>query len=238
MRRLRLRRWGIVASVIASLLAAVLVARAWAAAGVNLVYLGLSKNVEQGSGRNVLTAAYSCDVPPGSGAFKDMLNITTKLVLPFTPNVSSTGAGCDELGTAGTIATTWTVVLRWGPPDGGIIEFGTHSGAFTWTETTGDVIKGTMAGTVGCGTHRAPLPNCEPCRDHLHFEGRLNGTFVSGPTFTKYEALGLPAPTISATYAGFFTEPFPVPPVGSVTATAVHMTIDGVYSFPCGLNGT
>jgi hypothetical protein len=223
-------RWGIIASLTGVLLGAVLVTVAWAAA-VNLVYLGLSKNVPQGSSHNKLVATYSCDVPPGSGMFKDMLKFTAKMALPFAANTA-----CDELGTSGTITTTWTVLLRWGPPDGGIIPFGTHTGGFTWTESTGDVIKGSMAGTFGCGTHRVPLKDCEPCRDQNHFEGRLTGTFTAGPTFTLYQSLGLPAPTISTTYTGFFQGSIPTP-TNPTTDVVVNMTIDGVYSFPCGTAG-
>jgi hypothetical protein len=235
MRRRILSRWGIIGSATVVLVAAVLVKVAWAAA-INDVYCGLSKDVPQATSHNTLVAAYSCDVPPGSGKFKDMLKITSKMVLPFTPNTA-----CDELGTSGTITTTWTLLLRWGPPDGGIIPFGTHTGSIVWTETlsTGavDTIKGMMAGTFGCGTHRPPVISCEECRDNLHFEGRLTGTYVSGPTFDTYKALGLPAPTISTTYAGFFSGPLPTP-TDPVTTDGVVMTIDGVYSFPCGSPGT
>jgi hypothetical protein len=220
-------KWGIVASVTVVLLGAVLLAVAWAAT-VNVVYLGLSKSIPQGTSANKLITTYSCDVPPGSGAFKDMLKFSAHLTLPFDANSS-----CDELGTSGTITTTWTVLLRWGPPDGGIVPFGTHTGSFTWTESTGDVIKGSMAGTFGCGTHRSPVLDCEACRDPSHFEGRLTGTFVAGPTFKLYQSLGLPAPTISTTYAGFFNGPTPTPDM-KTTEAVVTMAIDGVYSYPCG----
>jgi hypothetical protein len=220
-------RWGIVASLSVVLLGAILVAVARAAT-VDDVYEGLCKDVVHGSGTCTFVTNYSCDVPPGSLIFKDMEKITAKLTLPFIPDQ------CDELGTAGTITTTWTLLLRWGP--GPIVPFGTHAGSFTWTEgpaTGPDVIKGTMSGTFGCGTHRPPLLECELCRDNLHFEGRLTGTYVSGPTFSLYKGRGLPAPTISTTYAGYFNGELPNPDL-KTTTVGVQMAIDGVYSFPCG----
>jgi hypothetical protein len=209
-------KWGFVASVLVGLLTAGLVAVAWAGP-VNDAYLGLSKTVPQGASYNKLITTYSCNVPPVG--VTSMVKFSSRLSLPFV------NTPCDELGTSGTITTTWTVLLRSGT-------FGTHSGSFTWTEGA-DVIKGSMAGTVGCGTHRAPLPDCELCRDPLHFEGRLTGTFVSGPTFNFYHSLGLPAPTISATYAGQYLGPTPTPDQPT-TAVPVLMNIDGVYSVPCG----
>lgn len=195
------------------------------------VYLGLSKDVTDGRGTTKLVKIYKCNVPPGpSGKSIEMMKLMLPLTLPF-----SSHSPCDEDGLAGKITTTWTVLLRTGPipTGGGFIPFGTHAGTFMYTDTAGNVIKGSMAGTVSCGTHRDPFTSFESCRENMHFEGYLAGRYVSGPIFTTYNSLGLPSPQIKASYAGNLKGVWPSPNAPSTSMTC-FMAIDGVYAFPCG----
>ena len=203
-----------------------------AQATTDLVYLGLSKDIREGTTTAKHVKTYKCNVPPGpGGASIEMRKITAPLTLPFF-----THQPCDEDGLNGVIKTTWTILLRVGPasPTGGFIPFGTHAGSGTYTDSKGNVARVSFAGTVGCGTHRDPFMDCERCREHFHFEGWMTGKYVSGPIYNVYTSLGLPAPQLKASYTGNFKgNGWPTPTVPTVSLT-VQMMMDGVYAFNCG----
>jgi len=181
------------------------------------VYIALSKDA-RGQAASKVLKKYECPTPFGA---KPMLKATAKMELEVIPH-----APCDEYPVKGKITASWLIYVR---NDAGAVHFGTHSGPFTWMDTDGNVWKGVMHGTIGCGTHRPPLfdEHCEECRAPNHFEGCLSGRAIAGPLFERYKSAGLRAPLIEATYAGFYEGHL------SETITGIRMTIDGVHVLSC-----
>lgn len=178
------------------------------------VYWALSKDAA-GQANSKVLKVYKCPTPLGDRA---MLKVAARMALEVTPHA------CDEYARPGKITASWTIYVR----DDTAVHFGTHVGPFTWVDSDGNTWKGTMRGTIGCGTHRAPImDDCERCRVQNHFEGCLNGRAVAGPLFDRYRAAGLPAPLIEATYAGFYAGHL------KEGLAAVKMAIDGVHVLWC-----
>ncbi len=192
------------------------------------VYLALSKDIKvSGSGR--VTADYQCNTanvpctgPRGAALMNQYLIQMKGDMLSHAP--------CDEVTVDGTFTLTWTALVRVEVSTAGTTIFGTHAGSFVYQDTCQNVAKGTMQGTIDCGTHRAPnLSDCEDCRPQLHFEGLLKGKFTSGPFFTLYANLG--GAQLEATYAGSVQPSWPV--AGAITAMSAGINLDGVYILPC-----
>lgn len=190
--------------------------------GGRVVYLGLSKDMA-GNARTILRAKYKCNTNPvpcaGPRGIKEMVIDTTEAILPFKSH-----APCDEVTTDGVLKLKWIVTAR---TDSGV--FGTHAGTFEYKDDCGNIARGVMYGTVGCGTHRLPmLDDCEKCRAHRHFEGWLRGTFVEGPFHRKFGGRA----ALWATYAGEVEPNWPTAPPTPM-GQAIKMNVDGVYIFPC-----
>jgi hypothetical protein len=140
----------------------------------------------------------------GQGYKCQLLGKTVQMAtLPISLNFTTTSnTHCDELNHNfnGTMACSWTLTLRT-DQDG----FGIHTGTFRWEDTLGDVVEGSMQGTIGCGTHRlpgvheagSPTEDCEECRAAYHVEGLLTGHVVSGPLKNQYGSV-----LLNASYAG------------------------------------
>ncbi len=151
-----------------------------------------------------------------------MASLPLTLTFNVVPNTH-----CDELYKAlnGKVTCTWNTTLR--TDQGG---FGTHSGTFRWDDGVGDIIEGTMQGTIGAGTHRLPgvrdgdstTENCEECRTALHFEGTMSGTVASGPLKTQYHSL-----TINASYAGRLNST-----AGITAIKTANASVDGISFVP------
>jgi hypothetical protein len=56
---------------------------------------------------------------------------------------------------------------------------GYHIGKIKWGSPTSTLI-GQLSGVTNAGTHRKPLPDCEPCDRRGHMEGRLDAIVVDG----------------------------------------------------------
>jgi hypothetical protein len=56
---------------------------------------------------------------------------------------------------------------------------GYHVGKIKWGSATSTLI-GQLSGVTNAGTHRRPLPDCEPCDRRGHMEGRLDAVVVDG----------------------------------------------------------
>lgn len=193
------------------------------------VYLGLSKDIKlSGSGR--VLQAYQCNTAnvPCSGPRGVVTMVKSAISLKGD---MVTHAPCDEVTENGAFALKWMCLYRFDVDSAGNITiFGTHTGSFSYQDTCGNVASGSMAGTINCGTHRAPnLSDCEPCRPQPHFEGLLRGKFTAGPFASQFASNG--GAQLEASYAGFVQPNWPVP--GAAGSLGMGLNLDGVYILPC-----
>ncbi|HZT43272.1 MAG TPA: hypothetical protein VFA07_13970 [Chthonomonadaceae bacterium] len=193
------------------------------------VFLGLSKDIAL-QGVDKILAFYQCNTAnvPCSGP-RGIVNMEEFSVIMKGPMASH--APCDEITENGGFSLKWTCLVRADPNTaGGFTIFGLHKGTFIYSDTCGNVAKGTMEGTINCGTHRAPTSEtCEACRQQMHFEGLLKGKCVSGPLFNQYGSIG--GALLEATYSGDVSPDWPIP--GTSTGIGAVMALDGVYILPC-----
>jgi hypothetical protein len=165
-----------------------------------VVDLGLSKN---GYGDIELSnrQTYKCKIGD---------HVVEMLTLNIGGTLTLSSADCDETPRLfnGRLQVKWEVTARAGSP-----AFGHVNGHFVWTDGDNRV-EGTIEGTLGCGTHRPPMPFAvEHCRDPYHLEGLIKGAIVAGKYKGGY---------VQASYAGILS-------VASPTATRgrLYLTLDG-----------
>lgn len=128
-----------------------------------------------------------------------------------------TSTDCDELWRIlnARMDARWEILVRELITNEHRVQFGTHHGGFTWTDEHNKVV-GTMDGTIGCGTHRRPIMECEHCRVPDHFEGLLRGEFTRGD---------LTGRRVEASYSGKI--------IRDGHQSRMYINIDGVFILPC-----
>jgi hypothetical protein len=164
---------------------------------------GLSRDV---TGKLTVSNVFTNGCPVGPALLP-----TFNMLATLTGTIAANDK-CDELGAV--ISPNATFHAFWYSDVRGGDWRGWHSGYFKITDGGVTVAFGTMAGSLGVGSHRG-LEDCAACN---HIEGTLRGWLYGSASF-----LGA---RIQATYAGDVTDT--TCPSPSIPQGAFELAIDGV----------
>ena len=169
-----------------------------------LLYLGISRTAG-GSVDFSEPHRYECN---RTGRTLHMIAYVAEGVLRVT------SSDCEELSrilNAG-MTVRWEVLAR--ELEHGV-QSGTLNGSFTWRDEH-NTIMGTMEGTLGKGTHRRPIFECETCSMPDHVEGTFRGQFTRGELAGSY---------VRGSFAGKI--------IRRPEQSRLYINLDGVYVLPC-----